>query len=191
MIHEVQGDILMTDAQAIAHGVSPNDHFDAGLALALREMWPSLAKDFRHYADQHIPTGEAWTFDAEACTTDNLMTQEGEHASQSSGRASIANVNHVLKRLRHEVEKSGVRSLAMPRLATGAGGLDWNDVHPLIERHLGALPLPVFVYTTYQKGQKAVEPGASPARRSAPRPSPDSAGTESGGQVAAGITFDA
>lgn len=38
MIHEVQGDILLTDAQAIAHGVSPNDHFDVGLARALREM---------------------------------------------------------------------------------------------------------------------------------------------------------
>ncbi len=162
MIHEVQGDIVLTNAQAIAHGVSPNDHFDVGLALALREMWPSMAKDFRHYVHQTHPNpGELWTFhNAEGRTIFNLMTQDGEHASQASGRASVANVNHALKRLRHDLDKGGVRSLAMPRLATGAGGLQWADVQPLIEKHLGTLGIPVFVYTTYKKGQKAVEPGA-------------------------------
>jgi O-acetyl-ADP-ribose deacetylase (regulator of RNase III) len=90
----------------------------------------------------------------------NLMTQEGEQAAQASGRATVANVNHVLKRLRHELEKGGVRSLAIPRLATGAGGLTWDEVQPLIERHLGQLKIPVFVYTTYHQGKKAVEPGA-------------------------------
>lgn len=161
MIHEVQGDIRLTKANAIAHGVSPNDHFDAGLARALRELWPSLAKDFRHYAHQtHPRPGELWAYhNAEGRTIYNLMTQEGEHASQASGRASASNVNHALKRLRHEVTRSGIRSLAMPRLATGAGGMSWAEVRPLLDHHLGDLPIPVFVYTTYKKGQQAVEPG--------------------------------
>ncbi len=162
MIHEVEGDILLTGAQAIAHGVSPNDHFDAGLALALRELWPSLAKDFRHYAHQTAPrTGEIWTFrNAEGKTIYNLLTQEGDQPSQASGRATTGNVNHALKRLRHAIEKDGVTSLALPRLATGAGGLDWKDVQPLLVQHLGDLGIPVFVYVTYKKGQKAVESGA-------------------------------
>ena len=162
MIHEVDGDILLTSAQAIAHGVSPNDHFDVGLARALRELWPSLAKDFRHYAHQtHPKPGELWVFrNAEGRTIYNLMTQEGEQASQASGRATVANVNHALKRLRHELESGSVRSIALPRLATGAGGLDWTEIQPLIERHLGDLGIPVFVYTTYHKGQQAEEPGA-------------------------------
>ena len=42
MIHEVSGDILESRAEAIAHGVAPNDHFDSGLARALRERWPSM-----------------------------------------------------------------------------------------------------------------------------------------------------
>lgn len=162
MIHEVDGDILLTDAQAIAHGVSPNDHFEVGLARGLRELWPSLAKDYRHYAHQTNPNpGELWTFrNAEGKTIYNLMTQEGDLTAKSSGRASVSNVNHALKRLRHELDKNTVRSLAMPRLATGEGGLDWDDVRPLIDRHLGDLPIPVFVYSTYHKGKKASEPGA-------------------------------
>ena len=42
MIYEVSGDILLSKAQAIAHGVAPNDHFTNGLALSLRERYPAL-----------------------------------------------------------------------------------------------------------------------------------------------------
>ncbi len=112
MIHEVSGDILLTRAKAIAHGVAPNDHFDSGLALALREKWPSLSKDFRHYAHQtHPKPGELWSWSGVGgVRIFNLMTQDGDHTHGSRpGKASIANVNHSLRRLRHELEKEGMR----------------------------------------------------------------------------------
>jgi O-acetyl-ADP-ribose deacetylase (regulator of RNase III) len=163
MIHEVSGDILLTGAQGIAHGIAPNDHFDSGLALAIREAWPAVAKDFRHYAHQaHPKPGEIWVWGGVGgVRVFNLLTQEGEHGHGAKpGRASAANVNHCLKRLRHELDKGEVKSLALPKLATGVGGLDWNEVKPLIHQHLGELAIPIYVYTTYHKGQKAVEPGA-------------------------------
>jgi O-acetyl-ADP-ribose deacetylase (regulator of RNase III) len=161
VIHEVAGDILMTKAQAIAHGVAPNDHFDSGLALGLREQWPAMAKDFRHYVHQtHPKPGELWAWaGVGGVQIFNLLTQEGEHDHGSKpGRATLANVNHCLKRLRHELEKAKVSSLAMPKLATGVGGLEWRDVRPLVVQHLGDLPIPIYVYTTYHKGQQASEP---------------------------------
>ncbi len=162
MIHEVTGDLLLTKAQAIAHGIAPNDHFEQGLALSLRENWPSLAKDFRHYAHQtHPKPGEIWTWaGVGGIRIFNLLTQEGEHGhGTKSGKATVANVNHCLKRLRHDVEVSGIKTLAMPKLATGVGGLDWNDVKPLVHQHLGDLPITVYVYTTFKKGEAASEPG--------------------------------
>lgn len=162
MIHEVSGDILLTRAQGIAHGISPNEHFDSGLAVALREQWPAMAKDFRHYAHQtHPKPGELWTWSgAGGSVIFNLMTQDGEHEhGAKAGRATIANVNHCLKRLRHELDQGKVTSLAIPKLATGAGGLEWPEVHRLIVQHFANLSIPVYLYTTYHKGQKAVEPG--------------------------------
>jgi O-acetyl-ADP-ribose deacetylase (regulator of RNase III) len=162
MIHEISGDILLTRAQAIAHGIAPNDHFDNGLALALRERWPAMAKDFRHYAHgAHPKPGELWTWGGTGgLRIFNLLTQEGEQGRGSKpGRASVANVNHCLHQLRTELAKGEVKSLALPRLATGVGGLDWADVQPLIAKHLGDLQIPVFVYTTYQKDLQGVEPG--------------------------------
>ncbi|MFM8273730.1 MAG: macro domain-containing protein [Gemmata sp.] len=162
MIHEVSGDIALTTARAIAHGVAPGDHFDRGLALVLREKWPAMAKDFRHYAHQcHPKPGELWEWGgAGGVRVYNLLTQ-GEHGHGGRpGPATEATVNHCLKRLRHELEKGGIKSLALPRLATGVGGLPWEKVKPLIQRHLGDLNIPIFVYATYHKGARADEQGA-------------------------------
>jgi O-acetyl-ADP-ribose deacetylase (regulator of RNase III) len=161
MIHEVSGDILLTKAQAIAHGIAPNDHFDQGLALALREKWPPMAKDFRHYASQcHPKPGEVWSWGGFGARVFCLLTQEGEHTHGSKPeKAKVSNVNHCLKRLRHELEKDGITSLAIPKLATGVGGLAWSEVLPLIRSHLGTLNIPIYIYTEYHKGVAANEPG--------------------------------
>lgn len=161
MIHEVSGDILLTKAEAMAHGAAPNDHFDHGLALALREKWPMMAKDFRHYASQcHPKPGEIWAWGGFGVRVFNLMTQAGEHDHGATPRkATAANVNHCLKRLRHGLEKEQIKSVALPKLATGVGGPGWTEVMPLIQTHLGDLGIPVFVYTQYQKDVPANEPG--------------------------------
>lgn len=120
-----------------------------------------MAKDFRHYAYQtHPKPGEIWVWGGVAgIRIFNLLTQEGEHGHGAKpGRATLPNVNHCLRRLRHELEKGEFSSLALPRLATGVGGLQWSEVFPLIEQHLGDLSLPIYVYTTYHQGQQASEP---------------------------------
>jgi O-acetyl-ADP-ribose deacetylase (regulator of RNase III) len=138
---------------------------NSGLALALHEEWPSLAKDFRHYAhESHPKPGAVWTYPTpDGRRIYNLMTQEGEQqrGGSSSGPATSSNVHHALRALRKAVERDGVRSPALPRLATGAGRLAWEEVRPLIDQHLGDLPIPVYLYTTYYKGQRAKEPGAA------------------------------
>jgi O-acetyl-ADP-ribose deacetylase (regulator of RNase III) len=66
-------------------------------------------------------------------------------------------VNHCLKALRKTIEYEKFSSVALPKLATGVGGLDWKNVKPLIEKHLGDLAIPVYVYSTCQPGVKAKE----------------------------------
>lgn len=160
MIFEVEGDILLTEADALVHGVAPNDNFHQGLALSLREQWPSLYKDFRHYCQSHHPkSGELWMWKgAGGPAIYNLFTQQEAYDHGSSpGKATLDNVNHSLRELRKTLEGSGVKSLAVTRLATGVGGLKWDDVKPLVEKHLGDLNLPVYVYVKFHAGQKANE----------------------------------
>lgn len=160
MIREVEGDILLSKAAAIAHGVAPNDHFDSGLALALREQWPAMVKDYRHYCQTNHPkAGEIWSWGgADGRAIVNLMTQGAAYGQgEKPGKASIEHVNHALKALAKFVAAEGIKSLALPRLATGVGALEWTEVKPLVVRHLGDLGIPVYVYTVYHQNVAALE----------------------------------
>ncbi len=161
MFHPVKGDILKTGAQAIAHGVAPNDPMNQGLALSLHNLYPAMHKDFHHWGHQNQPRpGEAWLWQgADNVRIINLLTQEGgyEHGARP-GKATLSNVNHALRALVKIIKSEQIESLAIPRLATGVGGLDWEDVWPLVEDRLGPLDIPVYVYTEYHAGMQAEEP---------------------------------
>jgi O-acetyl-ADP-ribose deacetylase (regulator of RNase III) len=165
MIFDVHGDILLSKAAAIAHGVAPNDNFHTGLALQLRERFPAMYKDFRHYCQStHAKAGEIWAWSGLGAAGAPvhlvaLMTQDGgyEHGN-TPGRAHLDHVNHALRQLHKWIEREKPASIAIPRLATGVGGLAWKDVHPLLTQHLAGAGIPVYVYADYRPGVAAAEP---------------------------------
>lgn len=161
MIKKVKGDILKSKCQTIAHGVSPNDDFKRGLALALRENWPSMYKDFRHFTQTtHPKPGMSWSWHGVGGVhIITLFTQEGSegHQAASGGKATLSNVAHCLKTLRKEIDAGEIKSVALPMLATGAGGLEWKDVEPLINQHLSNVEIPVIIYEQYISGHTADE----------------------------------
>lgn len=161
MIHEVAGDILLSRAQALAHGVAPNDPMKQGLARALHEKYPAMHKDFHHWCNlEHPQPGAAWMWGgAGGLRIVNLLTQEGGYGHGAKpGKATLKHVRDSLRELAHLVEREGFGSLALPRLATGVGGLDWNEVRPVILERLGGLAIPVYLYSEYHAGQQAAEP---------------------------------
>jgi len=59
----------------------------------------------------------------------------------------IEDIEFGLKYLANHYEQMGIQSLAMPPLGCGNGGLNWEDVRSLIEKHLGKLAdLDFYVY---------------------------------------------
>ena len=159
MIQEVSGDILLSKAHAIAHGIAPNDDFHSGLALALREHSPALYKDFRHYCRvSHPAEGDLWIWGGPGVRIATLFTQKAAYGHGAHpGAASLEHVNAALRAFHRVIEKEGFTSVAMPRLATGVGRLAWDDVRPLIEHHLGGLSIPVYLYSVYEPNHPAQE----------------------------------
>jgi len=159
MIHYVTGDILLTDADVVAHGVAPGDDFAQGLALSLREHWPAMYKDFRHWDRQfHPKPGEVWIWSGPLGPRIVALLTQDRAEERRHLPARVEHVNHALKALRQLVDAEGIGSVALPRLATGVGGLDWDEVRPLVERHLADADAAVYVYETFQAGRKADEP---------------------------------
>ena len=163
VIHFVSGDILQSRAQVLAHGVAPNDPMTHGLALALRERFPALHKDFHHWcSQQHPKPGAAWLWGAPGgVRIVSLLTQDGGYGGARSGRATLHHVREALRALAKMAQDEGFVSVAVPRLATGVGGLAWEDVLPVVEDRLSGLGIPVYVYADYRPGKVAHEPLAA------------------------------
>lgn len=163
MIYEVEGDILLSGAEAIAHGVAANDPMNQGLAETLHKNYPAMHKDFHHWCHlQHPKVGSAWIWSgAEGARVINLITQEGGYGhGNRPGKASVKSVNHALRALKKVIAKESLSSVALPRLATGVGGLDWADVQPLINNHLSDVEADIYVYRKYVPDKKAAEPAS-------------------------------
>lgn len=63
------------------------------------------------------------------------------------GKSRLEDIEVGLLALGQEIERLGIRSIAVPPLGCGSGGLDWEDVRPRIEQALAALPdVQVVVY---------------------------------------------
>jgi O-acetyl-ADP-ribose deacetylase (regulator of RNase III) len=160
MFYQVEGDILLSKACAIVQGVEINDPMDKGLALSLRNQYPDMCKDFNRWCHQHnTQPGEAWLWTGtNNIHIVNLIIQDAiDSHDYHVHKATLNNVKHALDALAKIILKEKITSIALPKLATGSGDLDWDDVWPLIENSLKATGIPVYVYIAYHPGHKAEE----------------------------------
>jgi len=63
------------------------------------------------------------------------------------GGARLEFVDRALGRLASEWRALGFESLALPRIAAGLGGLPWDSVRDVLERHLAAEEVDVEIYS--------------------------------------------
>jgi O-acetyl-ADP-ribose deacetylase (regulator of RNase III) len=162
MITEVKGDILHTRCEAIAHGVAANDPMSEGLAKSLHDVFPSMHKAYHKWCHQKRPKpGEAWIWGdvkENGVRIINLLTQDGGYGKGTRPeKANIKNVTHALKALKKIIKKEKLKSLAIPALATGVGGLTWDQVKPIIYEQLEDVEIPIYLYSTFIPNQRAIE----------------------------------
>jgi len=164
LIREAEGDILLRQADAIAHGIAPFDQFSTDWRSHYGSVSRRWSRTSTITASKAIQSPARRGFEVERTRTAasariiSLLTQDpSEGAGAMPGKASLHKVNHALKALARLIAEEKLTSLALPRLATGVGGLDRANVRPLIEKHLERLDIPVIIYTAYRNGLRADE----------------------------------
>lgn len=161
MLYEVQGDILKSRAAAIVHGVAANDPMNQGLSLSIHQMFPQLHKEFHKWCHQNNPkVGTVWKWDkVKNLIIVTMLTQENNnHNTSHPLKANLTDINHCLKALKKLIKKEKIKSIAIPKVSTGVGGLLWEDVHPLIINQLEDVNIPIYIYSTYIADLQAEEP---------------------------------
>ena len=162
MIYEVEGDILMSRADVIAQGVAVNDPMSSGLARKLQEKFPSMREQFIEWCEQTNPEpGNIWLWEGNGKTKVlNLIVAEA--ADPNLHRASRPNkiaVHRAFRAVNKLVVDERLSSIALPKIGSGAGGIDWLEVRGMMHSQLGELLIPLFVYVTELEGMLASEPG--------------------------------
>jgi O-acetyl-ADP-ribose deacetylase (regulator of RNase III) len=139
MIKFLRGDLLGAQTEALVNTVNTVGVMGKGIALMFKEAFPD---NFRAYEDackrKAIQIGRMFV-------TENL-TLHGPHwivnfPTKKHWRhpSKLAWIVEGLDDLKRVIEEKGIKSIALPPLGCGNGGLRWGEVRPEIERALGRL----------------------------------------------------
>jgi O-acetyl-ADP-ribose deacetylase (regulator of RNase III) len=150
-IEYVSGDLFANEfgATAFGQGCNCQGSMGAGIAKGFRERYPEMYEEYRRMckADpREFNLGDAWLWkDAERPWVFNLGTQE----RYWHGRATYEAVEASLEAMKTKATRHKIRTLAIPRIGTGYGGLSWNKVRPIIDRVFGRWRGTLYVYEEY------------------------------------------
>lgn len=135
------GDLLkQDDVDAIVNTVNCVGVMGKGIALQFRNKWP---RNFRAYEAackaKQVRTGQMFVFDSGALVQPNYIINFPTKEHWRSG-ARIEYIRDGLTDLVAQIRTLGIRSIAIPPLGCGNGGLDWLVVRPLIESAFAEMP---------------------------------------------------
>lgn len=141
------GDILKADAEAIVNTVNCVGIMGRGIALQFKKAFPA---NFRAYAlaceDGEVQPGRMFVYDTGSFTNPRYIINFPTKRHWK-GKSRIEDIDSGLVALAREISERGIKSVAIPPLGAGLGGLEWDDVRPRIEEALREVPdLDVMIY---------------------------------------------
>ena len=132
MIKFTQGNLLEAETEAVVNTVNTVGIMGKGIALMFKERFPrnyeayvrACARDEVHLGKMYVTENEElfgprWIINFPTKTHWRVKTQ-------------IEWVQEGLKDLVRIIDEKNIRSIAIPPLGCGNGGLDWREVRPLI-----------------------------------------------------------
>lgn len=139
MIQYVTGDLLADEAVALVNTVNTVGVMGKGIALQFKRRFPGNFKAYKQAVEEgQVGPGTMFVWHTGRLDNPqyviNFPTKRHWRA-----RSRLEDIESGLEELERTVHKLGIRSIAVPPLGCGSGGLDWADVRPLIETHLRRL----------------------------------------------------
>lgn len=133
------GNILSTDVEALVNTVNCVGVMGRGVALVFKEAFPDNYKAYRVACERkEVQPGRMFVFETHYMANPkyiiNFPTKRHWH-----GKSRIEDIDAGLSALAKEIKLRNIRSISIPPLGSGLGGLDWQDVRPRIEQMLKSL----------------------------------------------------
>ena len=140
MIEATKGNLLEAPVEALVNTVNTVGVMGKGIALQFKQAYPAMFRAYEKACKAGaVKLGEVHVFDMGGLVGGprwiiNFPTKRHWRAS-----SRVSDIESGLLDLVDTIKRLNIRSIAVPPLGCGHGGLDWTDVRPLIESTLGRL----------------------------------------------------
>ncbi|MBN2576413.1 MAG: macro domain-containing protein [Deltaproteobacteria bacterium] len=134
------GDIFTADAEALVNTVNCVGYMGRGIALQFKQAWP---ENFKAYAAAcrrlEVQPGRMFVFATGRLTNPRYIINFPTKRHWR-GKSRMEDIDAGLEALVGEIRQRGIRSIAIPPLGAGLGGLAWPAVRERIAHAMSALP---------------------------------------------------
>ena len=148
MIEFKSGDILEDDAEALVNTVNCVGVMGRGIALQFKDAFP---RNFRAYAEacqqDQVRPGQMFVFETGQLTAPRYIINFPTKRHWR-GKSRMNDIEAGLEALVEVLREKRIRSVAIPPLGSGLGGLDWAEVKERIETAMR--PLSDVCVTVYE-----------------------------------------
>lgn len=157
MIEYKNGDILREDVEAIVNTVNCVGIMGRGLALQFKNKFPQNFKEYQlACTNKEVQLGKMFVHQTGQLINPKYIINfpTKGHWKQNS---KIEDISNGLDDLITIIEKYSIKSIAIPPLGSGLGGLDWKMVKKLIEEKLKNINCTVMLFEPLeQKIEKSI-----------------------------------
>jgi len=140
MVEITQGDILTAHTEALVNTVNCVGVMGRGIALQFRKAFPENFTVYEKACERgEVQPGKMLVFETGLLTGPRYIINFPTKRHWK-GKSRMTDIEAGLSALVEEIGKRGIRSIAIPPLGCGLGGLDWNEVRPRILQALKGIP---------------------------------------------------
>ncbi len=146
MIIYLKGNLLEAKTEALVNTVNTVGVMGKGIALQFKEAFPNNYKQYRKACkDGALTIGNLLV--VQEATLNGEKTIVNFPTKQDWKRPSTYEyIESGLKALASELNKGLIKSIAIPPLGCGNGGLEWTKVRNLMENYLQDLPVDIQIF---------------------------------------------
>lgn len=136
MIEYKTGDIFSEEAEALVNSVNCVGIMGRGIALQFKKAFPGNYKAYRARCKRNeMQPGRVFVFETGETVLPRYIINFPTKRHWR-GKSRIEDIEAGLASLTKEIRSYGIRSIAIPPLGSGLGGLDWPEVRTCLEAAL-------------------------------------------------------
>lgn len=168
MIKYIVGNLLESSAEALVNTVNTVGVMGKGIALQFKNEFPDNYKKYaKACKDGTFTIGQLLIVEEESLLYGKKIIINLPTKTDWRKPSEYSYIETGLKELSKEIEKRNIKSIAIPPLGAGNGGLNWERVKELMEKNLHNINCDIFIYqpnSTIQEALKKERVKLTPAR---------------------------